>query len=307
MKRRLPPLTAMRSFEAAARYESLTKAAEELGVTQSAVSKQVSILEDYLGKQLFIRKQRSLEITDEGRFYSQAISACFDSLANKLLEPADSDRQKITILADADFTQLWLFSRLPEFEKRYPNIEISINSVSDLSVINKGDTFDLAVVWGRGDWDRFSFEPLFTNVVFPVCAPGYFSQEKLEAGRFHEVNLIHNRSRHWWTMFVNLLGQNTIYAKKGQIFNQTSLCLAAAARGGGMTTGAEVTARQFLEDGSLIIPFAVRLPSPDSYYILAPRNEGFSTEPIRLLKDWLITEANKHRNWFAQYWNDSAK
>ena len=101
MRRKLPPLNAMRSFEVAARYENLTKAAEELGVTQSAVSKQVSILEDYLGKQLFIRKQRSIEITDDGRFYSHAISACFNTLANKLSEPS-SDIQKITIFADSD-------------------------------------------------------------------------------------------------------------------------------------------------------------------------------------------------------------
>ena len=167
MRRKLPPLNAMRSFEVAARYENLTKAAEELGVTQSAVSKQVSILENYLGKQLFIRKQRSIEITDDGRFYSHAISACFNTLANKFLEPS-SDTQKITIFADSDFTQLWLFARLPAFEKRHPNIEISISSVTDLSVINDAELFDLAVVWGKGDWDNFLFDPLFTNVVFPV-------------------------------------------------------------------------------------------------------------------------------------------
>jgi len=291
--RRLPPLNAMRSFEVAARYENLTKAAEELGVTQSAVSKQVSILEDYLGKQLFIRKQRSIEITDDGRFYSHAISACFNNLANKFLEPS-SDNQKITIFADSDFTQLWLF-------------EISISSVTDLSVINDGEVFDLAVVWGKGDWDSFLFDPLFTNVVFPVCAPGYFSQEQLEDGCFHEVNLIHSRNKHWWTMFVNLLGEDTKLAKKGKVFNQTSLCLAAAIRGDGMTIAGEVTAQQFLEDGSLIIPFAVRLPFRDSYYILTPRNKGFDSDPVWLFRDWLIEEANGNQKWFDKYWSDFAK
>lgn len=306
MRRKLPPLNAMRSFEVAARYENLTKAAEELGVTQSAVSKQVSILENYLGKQLFIRKQRSIEITDDGRFYSHVISACFNTLANKFLEPS-SDTQKITIFADSDFTQLWLFSRLPAFEKRHPNIEISISAVTDLSVINDGKVFDLAVVWGKGDWDHFSFDPLFKNVVFPVCAPGYFSQKQLEDGYFHEANLIHSGNKHWWAMFVNLLGEDTKLAKKGKVFNQTSLCLAAAIRGDGMTIAGEVTAQQFLEDGSLIIPFAVRLPFRDSYYILTPRNKGFDSDPVWLFRDWLIEEANASQKWFEKYWSDFVK
>lgn len=299
-----PPLNALRSFEVAARHESFTQAAAELGVTQSAVSKQVALLEEFLGKALFERRHMSLQLTAEGRVYARIASECFSTLREKLARVDPPRHRALSLRADADFTQLWLFPKLPAFEKQHPDLQISIQTGSALSPKAAEADFDIAISWGRGDWPALTFEPLFTNLVFPVCAPDFFSKGAADKNWIRATDLIHDRSTHWWTVFLNALGVADVDPSAGRIYSQTALCLEAAARGDGITIGDEVSSRPYLEEGSLIVPFPIKLPAADAYYLLAPRTPGFAPGPVRRLRDWLVEEATAHRLWFADYWNE---
>jgi len=121
-------LNALRVFKATARHENFSKAAEELLVTQSAVSKQVALLEDYLDCALFKRENRFLRLTDKGRFCARVATDCLNRLSEQLDDMRSISRGHITVSVDTDFAQLWLFPRLPEFEKQHPNITVSIHT-----------------------------------------------------------------------------------------------------------------------------------------------------------------------------------
>ena len=299
---RLPPLNALRVFEVAARHASFTRAAEELHVTQSAVSKQVATLEDHLGRALFIRGHRSLELTEAGQMCARAARHSFELLEQKLSLLDGTASHRMTVLTDVDFARLWLFPRLPEFEGRYPEMQISLATKNFTAPVTEQESFDLAISWGRGDWVDLLFEPLFTNEVFPVCAPDFFGDEvpSMETVRGHQ--LIHDRDHEWWTLFLGKMQVRGLSAEEGRVFTQTGLCLDAAARGDGIAIGDEVTARDYLEKGTLIIPFPLRMPSPDAYYILVPKARGYSQESLRLFRNWLVEEATRHRTWFASFW-----
>ena len=299
MRRRLPPMNSLRAFEAAARHQSFTKAAEELGVTQSAISKQVSLLEEHLGRKLFDRRHKSLEISAEGRSAARVISGCLDTLSSQLFPREQTEKQKIALLSDTDFLHLWLFPRLPRFEQSHPEVEISITTRNDLSDIRANETFDLAIAWGRSAWPDFEFDPLFTNIAFPVCAPDYLGPDLSLKGK----TLLHDRDHHWWSMFIDMMKLGDIDPTDGPVYSQTFMCLEAAARGDGITIGDEVATRNYLEDGRLIMPFPLHLPTPNSYYLLAPKHRGFDNAPVRHFRDWLVEEAREHRLWSSRFWH----
>jgi len=300
---RLPSLHALRVFESAARHESFTRAATELGLTQSAVSKQVALLEAQLGQALFRRHHRRIEVTECGRIVAHAVRSSLANLAARLDEIDARRPTQIRVLADADFAQLWLFPRLPAFERQYPELRLSIRSETSLEGPPL-DGYDCALLWGRGEWRSCRFEPLFTNAVFPVVAPGYFVHLD-RPPRISDVTsqmLIHDRSSHWWTTILAAQGASDIDTDLGRVYNQTVLCLEAAARGDGVTIGDEVTTRHFLESGRLVAPFPVRLPSPDAYYLITP-DRALRDPHLALFEGWLRAEGDAHRLWFAKYWS----
>lgn len=302
MPQRLPPLHALRVFECAARLESFTRAGRELGLTQSAVSKQVAVLEAHLGQVLFKRLHRRIEVTESGRIVARAVATSLAGLAARLDEVNVRRPTQIRIIADADFAQLWLFPRLPAFERLYPDLRLSIRSETSLEG-PPADGYDCALLWGRGEWRNCRFEPLFSNASFPVAAPGYFAYLG-RAPRMTDLTslmLIHDRSSHWWTTILAAEGSTEIDPEYGRVYSQTVLCLEAAARGDGVTVGDEVSTRGYLESGRLTAPFAVRLPSPDAYYVIRPRNDR-REDSVELFHRWLNKEADEHRRWFAGFW-----
>ncbi|MAB97758.1 MAG: hypothetical protein CMK71_06780 [Pseudomonadaceae bacterium] len=299
---RLPSLHALRVFECAARHESFTKAGEELGLTQSAVSKQVALLEEHFGTPLFVRSHRKIVSTEAGRLVARAVTSSLVNL-NAQLEKVSANRpQQIRVVADADFAQLWLFPRLPSFERLYPEFRLSIQSETSLQNPPDGG-YDCALLWGRGNWRNCRFESLFTNNVFPVAAPGYFSHLR-HAPRMSDLRsqmLIHDRSSFWWTSFLAADGSQDIDPEHGRVYSQTVLCLEAAARGDGVTIGDEATTRGYLEKGLLTAPFSFKLPSPDAYYLVRP-SYGDDDEAVELFVEWLKSESEEHKAWFSAYW-----
>ncbi len=302
---RLPSLNALRVFEAAARHQNLTKAGEELGVTQSAVSKQVAQLEAVLQQPLFERRHRRIELTPFGREVAAAVSGTMTQLAQRLDAIATDRPHQITFVAELDFIQLWLLQRLFRFEAAHPSVRISLTGyvAEGGEALPEGD-WQCAVVWGRGAWSGCRFEQLFTNQIFPVAAPAYLDRIGWPArvSDLAEDALIHDRSTFWWSAFRAAEGLTNFDPEAGRIYNQTSLCLEAAAQGIGATVGDEVTTRPYLEDGRLVCPFEARLHSPEAYYLVVPANLA-TTDTLALFLDWLKREAQAHRTWYADFWD----
>lgn len=304
MRGRLPNLNSLRIFEVAARHENLTRAAQELGLTQSAVSKQVAALEAYFGHPLFERGHKRITLTRFGREVFKAADLSITTLSERLGMIGVERAVQIRLVADSDFVQLWLFPRLPEFEAAFPDIRVSLESRISLES-PPADRYDCAVIWGRGAWRNCQFQPLMTNSVFAVCSPDWAS----ETGRpscLREVQddmLIHDRSTYWWSALRTAVGTRDFNPEAGRIYNQTALCLEAAARGDGLTIGDEVTATEFLRQGRLTIPFPNRLPSPDSYFLVTPYGGQWSDE-MAVFVGWLTQQVNDHVYWWRRFWSD---
>ena len=301
MQKPLPNLNALRVFEAAARHESFTKAADELSVTQSAVSKQVATLEGYFGEHLFERQHKKIMLTPFGRDVFKAAELSLATLRERLDRIGATRTLQIRLVADADFVQLWLFPRLPDFERAFPDIRISIETRISMEA-PPADGFDLAVIWGRGAWRNCQFQPLMTNTVFVTCAPDYFAYLG-RAPRLEDVRddiLIHDRSTFWWSALGAAAGARDFDPDAGRIYNQTILCLEAAARGDGLTIGDEVTTAGHLREGRLISPFANRLPSPDSYFLVSP-SDGQLRDETQAFVGWLRRQATEHDHWWRDF------
>ncbi len=302
MQDRLPNLNALRALVHVARQQSFTGAAEAMGLTQSAVSKQIAALEADLGQPLFRRYHKRIEITPFGQKVADLALSAFARIETGLREAGAPAPDQIRLHGDADFVELWLFPRLARFEAANPDIRISISVTVGLNAPPAAE-WDCCVFWGRGEWRGVRFEPLLTNTVFPVAAPDHFAP-LTRAPRLSDIperHLIHDQSRFWWRAFREAAGESDPDPNAGRIYNRTALCLAAATRGDGVTIGDEVTTQALLESGALVCPFPVRLPSPDAYY-LALDDSGPASGALGRFRTWLRAEAEAHHAFFRAYW-----
>lgn len=292
--KRLPPLNALRAFEAAARHLSFTRAAEELFVTQAAVSHQIKGLEEFLGMKLFLRKNRTLLLTEEGQSYFLEIKDIFVSLqdaTNRLL--AMGAKGSITIALPPSFAVQWLVPKLSDFAELQPDIDVRIKAV------DSGDGFltddvDLAVFYGKGRWQGLVAEKLYTEYLVPVCSPGVLMGVKpldhLDDLRQHM--LLHDTSREYWKQFIrqyNVLGLNVNH---GPIFSHTMLALQAAALGQGIALVDQALARPDIAMGRLVRPFEERLETKYSYYIVCRESQA-ELGRIQTFKNWVMDQVGK--------------
>ena len=208
MARRLPPLNAVKAFEAAARHLSFTRAAEELFVTQAAVSHQIKALEEYLGLKLFRRKNRSLLLTEEGQSYFLDIKDIFTQLADatdRLL--ARSAIGSLTVATSPSFAIQWLVPRLAKFSEKNPEIDVRIKAVDDEDG-SLTDDVDVAIYYGMGNWQGMRADKLRNEVLIPVCSPlllnGPKPLEKPSDLRNH--TLLHDSSRQDWQAWFRQCG-----------------------------------------------------------------------------------------------------
>ena len=178
MSRRVPPLNALKAFEAAARHLSFTKAAEELYVTQAAVSHQIKTLEEHLGLKLFLRKNRSLLLTEEGQGYFLDIKEIFTQLIDateKLL--ARGAKGSLTVSLTPSFAIQWLVPRLSLFNELHPEIDVRIKA-QDQDENSLTDDVDIAIYYGRGHWSGVQTYKLHTEYLVPLCSPLLLSGHK---------------------------------------------------------------------------------------------------------------------------------
>src|SRR5215217_2829278 len=230
MLRRLPALNALKSFEAAARHESFTRAAEELCVTQGAVSHQVKALEEQLGLKLFYRERQGLAITESGRDYLAVVRDAFDRISlgtERLMQRQSSG--VLTVSTSPDFAAKWLVHRLGRFSESHPEIDLRISATMHHVDFAREDV-DLAVRHGDGNWPGHDVIRLSPEQLFVVCSP------KLLAGPHRLVRpsdvlkfpLLHLDDRKAWTRWFEVAGVPDAEPSQGPVLNRVSMVTDAA-------------------------------------------------------------------------------
>lgn len=296
MSDRLPSLTSLRAFEAAARYMSFAKAAEELFVTPAALSYQIKSLEAELGQPLFRRLNRAVELTEAGRAMAPGASDAFDKLTKTWRDVRRmQDSGVLTVTAGPAFTAKWLAPRMYDFAQAHPDIELRFVAGLKLADFDR-DEVDVAIRFGLGaDSDLYS-EPLIEEWVTPMMTPAMAAQIKSPAELAH-ITLIHDDSMASfprfgdWEMWAKTAGA-AIDPTHGARFSQADHALDAAMSGAGVVLGRVSLAARAMEAGRLVAPFALGIVVEPKFRFVCPK--GNETRPkIAAFHDWVLEEIGR--------------
>ncbi len=293
MSRRLPPLNGIRVFEAAARHLNFSRAAEELGVTQAAVSHQAKALEQHLGVSLFHRRKRRLYLSEAGQTLSAGAREALDRIEEAVTRVhARAGSGVLTVSVLPSFAGGWLVLRLPRFSERHPEIDVRISASIEMIDFNRDDV-DIAVRYGPGNWrGGLRVDRLMTEDIFPVCSPKLLTQgpplNQPDDLRRHV--LLHDDMREDWPMWLLAAGAKGVDPGRGPRFNASDVVFRAAASGQGVALGRSVLVEPYLESGELVRPFEVSLPAQYAYYVVSP-GELADRAKIRAFRDWVLEEA----------------
>ena len=292
MARRLPPLNALKAFEAAARHESFTRAAEELCVTQGAVSHQVKALEAELGMKLFNRQRQRLVITEAGRAYLAVVRDAFDRIADgtqRLLQ-----RQRggaLTVSTSPNFAAKWLVHRLGRFGEAHPEIDLRV-SASAHHVDFAREDIDLAVRHGDGTAAGLHVTRLCAEELFPVCSPKLINGRNPLRGLadLSRFPLLHVNDRQGWSQWLNFAGEAGVDPARGPVISQASMAIDAAVDGQGVALARTALAAWDLIGGRLVRPFDTAMPASYAYWIVCSQATA-KLPKIVAFSDWLLAEA----------------
>ena len=293
MPRRLPPLSALRAFEVAARAGSFTAAAAELGVTHGAVSKQIQVLENWLGRQLFRRAGQRMEPTPHGRAFAREISRALDQIADATRRYGSSASSSvIQISAPATFAMRWLIPRLPKFYARRPRAEVC---VSTSMTTDQGITghFDLVIRRGPEPWNQYDSVEFLRERNTLVASPSLLKRRplrKLSDIPQHTILSTDSRPGDWenWLQAANYDGE---FPPRRQAFDHFFVTLQAALDGLGLAIGPVPVLADDIEQGHLVAPFASIEVARKSYFALTPCDADKAPLLVSFL-NWLRVEGN---------------
>ena len=289
MPRRLPQLNALKAFEAAARHVSFTRAAEELCVTQGAVSHQVKALEAELGIKLFNRERQRLIITDAGRDYLSVVRDALDRIAmgtERLVQRQSSGR--LTVSTSPDFAAKWLVHRLGRFAEAHPAIDLRVSATMHHVDFAREDV-DLAVRHGDGDWPGLHVMRLCSEQLFAVCSPALGAGLKRPKDVL-KLPLLHLDDRGPWTAWLEAAELADSDALHGVVLNRASMLIDAAIDGQGIALARTTLAAWDLIHKRLVRPFPVALPLAKSYWIVCPKATA-DLPKLVAFRDWLFAQA----------------
>ncbi|ESX27439.1 MULTISPECIES: transcriptional regulator GcvA [unclassified Mesorhizobium] len=288
MARRLPSLNALKAFEAAARHESFTRAADELSVTQGAVSHQVKALELELGIRLFDRERQKLSITRAGLSYLEVVRDAFDRIALGTQRIQHLSRAgALTVSTSPDFPAKWLVNRLGRFAETHPDIDLRISATMHHVDFAREDV-DLAVRHGDGNWAGHDVVRLCSEQLFVVCSPK-LHQRMREPSDVLNFPLLHLDDRKDWSEWLEAAGVVEAELSHGPVLNRASMVIDAAVDGQGVALARTTLAAWDLINGRLVRPFATALRLSKTYWIVCPK--ATSTLPkITTFRDWLLAE-----------------
>ena len=300
MNDHLPPLSALRAFEAAARHMSFSKAADELHVTPAAISHQIHALEEDLGVRLFHRLNRSIELTASARMLLPGLTEAFAGIQSSVRRlRAHNDTGTLTVTASPSFAGKWLVLRLHRFQEQHPEIDVRISATDEVVDLTRGD-FDIAIRYGRGSYPGLDVELLFTNEVFPACSPKLLDRRAAAAHprRSPRHTLIHDQAARPRSAGADLADvaegrrRKTVPITAGLTFNSMSLALDAAIAGQGIVLAYSTIAAADLAAGRLVRLFSLALPDQFAYYIVTAPG-ALERPKVRAFRNWLRQEADR--------------
>lgn len=293
MTARLPSLNGLRAFEAAARHLSFTLAAQELNVTQTAISHQIRRLEEELGLKLFIRQSRSLALTPKAAEYLPGIRAAFQDLrtATDRLLRKDDDRV-LTISTLTSLAVKWLLPRLSSFQEKHPEIDVRITTSTEL-VDFRTSNVEAAIRYGQGRWPGLDAEWLMAEHLFPVCSPKLLKGERAlrRPEDLEHATLLHTSTTvDDWRLWLTAAGLPAhLSQNRGLTFDLAFMTVQAAIDGLGVAMGHTAYVADDVANGRLVVPFNVSMPSA-GYYFVTPQDRPV-TPKLKLFRDWLKTVA----------------
>jgi LysR family glycine cleavage system transcriptional activator len=299
MARRLPSLNALKAFEAAARHESFTDAAEELFVTHAAISRHIRELEETLGTDLFIRTGRGVKLTESGQRFGSLLTPLFDRMAEAVREAAAQGKVRtLAVSIEPSIASRWLVPRLGRFNALHPDIELAIDPTSRLVDFRAGEA-DIGLRYGAGHWDDVEAAKLSDSVSFPVCSPRLIAgRSGLAPADLRDFNLLHEQRKQWWADWLALAGVSNVEDWRGTVF-QNHLAIEAAEAGQGFALADQILVTDAILEGRLARPFDIDMKDQWSYYIVRPKGSKESA-PARAFREWLLGEmAETHKKFAA--------
>ena len=287
-KRLVPSMTALQCFEAAARHLSVTRAAEELHLTQSAVSKQVAQLEEMLRNHLFLRIRRRLQLTPAGSLYLAEVNKILNQvdMSSRYILTYGEQTEILKVATQPSFGVRWLIPHLKGFGKRHPNIHLDIRNEMEPFSLLQGSA-DVVFFFGQGTWPGATCVELFREEVVPVCAPELLQGRELtDAAQVAELVLMQSASRpeawHEWFLEQGLHTDNSYH---GPRFDTFYMALSAAQAGCGVALVPRYLVEKELGDGSLVIAWNHAMRSHGAHY-LAFAEHAAEVPKVRALVEW---------------------
>ncbi|HEV3175301.1 MAG TPA: transcriptional regulator GcvA [Stellaceae bacterium] len=287
------PLNGLRAFEAAARHLSFTRAADELHVTQAAVSHQVKTLEQRLGVKLFRRLPKSLRLTDEGQALLPELRDAFERMARALNRVTSAQgAAALSVSTLMTFALTWLVGRLPRFQARHPDIEVRLNTTGRMVDFAREDV-DVAVRYGDGNWPGLTVEKMFEDELTPLCGRAYKDRLRMPKD-LRDVPLMdasppEPASVGEWGTWLRAAGINHLPMTRGAVFDSTKIAAQAAVDGMGVAIGSPYLFAEDIAAGRLFQPFPLTVRNGKAYWLVCA--EGTATRPkIKAFRDWVFSE-----------------
>lgn len=294
MDRRLPPLNALRAFESAARHLSFTKAADELAVTQAAVSYQIRQLEDHVGRELFRRLTRKLELTAAGLELQMAVEDAFDRIRSTMHKLTDAAEDKVlSVTTLPTFASHWLVPRLGHFQLRRPDLAVRLDSSVGLGDLNS--QFDIAIRSGHGRWPGTVAEPLVEYRLTPVISP--ILAERMgglghpsDLARLPLLDYDHQEDIRYWHQWFAMADVAVDRMRSGPQYDMQSITGQAAVMGQGVALVCPAFFAADIAAGRLIVPFPELVLLTDRSYWLVYSQRRADEPKIKAFRDWILSE-----------------
>jgi len=285
------PLTALRTFEVAARRLSFKDAADELCVSATTVSNQIRELERDWRCKLFIRKTRAVVLTDEGRSLSRVLTKAFDDIRAEVEAFGQSTRKTVTLAVGPIFGTRWLVPRLAQFRSDLPNIELILHESPRITDAVMMGTH-LAVDWGEGSWSGLQNYHLMDITYAPVLSKALMAERGgLKSPKnLARYSIIHQRDRSEWAAWLALAGCAGLTLKEEITITDTNMVMQAAIEGQGVSLGIFPFVDQELKAGKLVKPFDIELKPTRSFYLLAKPSSERTPEGASVIR-WLLDQA----------------
>jgi LysR family glycine cleavage system transcriptional activator len=291
-RRLLPPMGALACFVAAARHNSFSRAGEEIGLTQSAVSRQIAVLEDWLQTGLFVRSGRRVKLSAAGDTYLQAVGPALERIRAATADAISSRSDlELNIATLPSFGMRWLAPRLPALNSQYPDIIVNFAAKSYPFAFSQ-EAFDAAIHFGLPTWPDATHDLLFHEEAVPVCSPAWLAQHSIRCAEdvLSCPLLVQSTRRDAWSHWLKAAGVDRPAPAPSGSFEHFLMLAQAAAAGAGLALIPRFLIEPELADGTLTVPLHIALRTEEAYYLVLPQDRSLSVR-LAQFRSWIVSEA----------------